>query len=1683
MKCTWTLTLDTNGKTLTKTFDDELKLDDWLYGKQEILEEELEKARKGLENYSDLVFSLSVYAAETHKIIRENVKQFREILKQRKVKHFKDSLANDIENVEFEKPFVGTNRFLASIQNDTGDGKFHPLFPIFMEDSYWNKKRLDWSKGMWDSVEELKEVCQILGVQNIDKLTDRTSFEKVRQAYTEKWEAQARHGNTIHEFLQVFFSKIDGKTVRYQMPDQIKSMVIQHFDKLIDTMGKEAFKEKFELPTPQQLESMLKYARGFEENLSNRFGKDAIYMPEVALQTKLGYSFEDGSDELMGVLDLLVIDNAGNAHIIDYKTSPKPYNDYNAVKKQTFYYQLATYRRIIERMGVNLSYESGLYVAPIQLKDFQKTDDGWTYSEIVAHHTAVQIKDSNKVRNEETYLEDLTATILGNETINYNMDKLLPIPTAEEIKPKETLSYVKKWMDIWFPRFYFGQEVSDEEAMSFIQNHIKERNKNGKYVYKRTFPTVVTYESDTQEGLLKYVKEDLGGKKKYRNKLTESVKYTMAEAMKNGQRHLDIKIASMAQGKDSEWLAHTLEKYLNGNWEMKSSNHNDGYKALEDLGILVFKNKITKNFEFVKVTNRNTHLGCFIHGRKHLTSKYEPDIIEDNKSDSLMLDSVYGNIELMEAMLAINANPDLFDNGNGALGQIIVINPAIQRGLTASNKELLYCFNKLADLSGMEGNNFTSRNKSGMPYIRVRSTYEIVRDHLHEILMTGIETKWRDLSPKWKKYESCVSDLETPMSDPVRARAALKALSDKLEMGEDKFQGMTKVHTDPYSDQQSPQIRLQAEVLAALSEIDGYDQRQQIQHDDSYWSDIKSLRHGHSGLMLDNQGFLNNPALNRLAKGTTIAYQNIREEVQLVKSTLRQLVQAVKQEEGFNYLLERTIGNQTDIYLSLTEKRDGDLYFVNPDTLSGAKRALLEYVITIINCDRFGIDKTAPKEEIEARLEQLKEEDPDYFYKVPLTFASASSKMANIGGLQGLFAGVKDVLASWNPFDKAVGPKNAATEFKKKVEGFLDITPEDTEEYARIRDNEQWHMVNNFAKSEDPNYRYAFIKEEGIDSFERNLETLTLEHVFAYSRQRNLDEILPMVRATMINVANQGFIQNDKFEETLEYIAKYVRNKIFNQSLVDDKNKALKVFAGKMQLTASKFALAFSPAQLYQNLEGLWKDISLVIRKPDGETSFTKKNMLDAYFFAYKDLFHYGNGNSLTELLNEFYGINDMDMNTYIDKIKSDQSGIYNFNSLMFRMSQRPDFYNRMTIFGAQMRGDGCWDAHSVVNGRLKYDWTLDKRFDIFAKYKTEDKVPPELLKEFNKQKALYIAMAQQMEREHTRDEKGNLFRLNLSDPQPLPKAYTTEQSEGMKALGDLLYGYYAHEKKSLWQGTAVGSMVMQMNTFWSSKKNQYMAPGGSKYMGRMEQYYEVQYDENNQALLDKNGEPIIEYYWDEIDDHGRVLRTVKDSELTDDMRVIPCMRWKGQFQEGIFVTLLNQFSTFWKPEEDFKGTIGDRFRTVHERYWNHPDPNLRRAYRSNIKQFWYDLLAFILLGLIVGPALLNATKEYMKDRGNETFTQAIKNATCTLGASIVNNSGRDFFALQAILGIGVSWTPFSIQSWKRITQNMFNVLEGDKSFYDAIISSAAATRSTRPVWDYIGDQTGLNVARNDEEE
>jgi len=60
----------------------------------------------------------------------------------------------------------------------------------------------------------------------------------------------------------------------------------------------------------------------------------------------------------------LVIDSKGVPHVIDYKTSPKYYDDYSNPKITTFTYQMMMYKRMLAYYNFNIM-DSKLLVAPI----------------------------------------------------------------------------------------------------------------------------------------------------------------------------------------------------------------------------------------------------------------------------------------------------------------------------------------------------------------------------------------------------------------------------------------------------------------------------------------------------------------------------------------------------------------------------------------------------------------------------------------------------------------------------------------------------------------------------------------------------------------------------------------------------------------------------------------------------------------------------------------------------------------------------------------------------------------------------------------------------------------------------------------------------------------------------------------------------------------------------------------------------------------------------------------------------------------------------------------------------------------------------------------------------------------------------------------------------------------------
>lgn len=1552
------------------TFQSELELDDYL----------LEK-RKFETKHKDLVFSKKTPALKTLDIITTSNEQA-EILKKNGTIIVNPDGKNDIEPTKIDgKGHIGVTDFLMGLTNIEGN----LLFPEFIESNYWATVKPRWAGGNFDEDEktaifgENEEVKPIVGDEE---------FEIARKIIEDKWKQQGKIGSELHKIMQKYFSKSNtGKPIR-EMDDDF--LINSYLPSVINT----------DLVSSKTIAETVKYCRDLEETFKKELGDNLIYLPEVTLSGVSNQLDDSGNPKtLIGVVDLIVIDNEGTPHIVDYKTSPHPYigssteAGYADAKVLTFKYQLGVYDRLLRKNGINTS-RSKLFVAPIKLLDFKREGDKWNYSGIEEYSGQV---------------EELTKDIKTNLNIQENIDEFLPAPFITSATTDNLLQNVTNVMGKWFPKFNSTPETITDEM---IFDELKKQNcevpnpESGKFIYKfKNRGNLI--KADSYEDLFAKVKKRFISYANNRVNLTQSIKEGLISAIKDENPNYEFTKASTPSDPEgvTNFFQQRLGKYCNGNWSVMDC------EPAEYLGCILIRNNFNNQIDVVKIsTNFLKGERELIKGRKGLSGAFESDIRAQNKPHSLMLQSVNGNIELMEAMLVLNNMTDLFKE-NAIVGDVAVYNPYSLDGVSADNKQLLYCFNQLDKFESVGINNFKDSN----PSVKMANRYDLFYNRFIEIMSEVNDDN--KLSKSWKRFTKCTSDLDACIGDPTSLRLELMHLRKEMQKAFPTIANDSQV-TDTTN---IPQLQVYQMLNTAIGQLNGLDYPQQLFAHDKWLESINIFRRGVASNNLDNPGNLKSPILNKLTSLVTIAYQNVRDTVNRSQGEIRNLVNDLKKEQGFSYLKERTFGNQSDLYKRMIEYTDdGDILLKNPDSpesgLSTAERNFLRYFLKTINDNRFS-NKT-PEE-----IDELRLSGSTAYYRLPLT----PGNIASMSSAQGLLSIIKDKCKDWMP-------EEAKKRAINKIEGFLD--PED-EKVKKIDKGNLWEMTNTFDVGEDKR-RLDLIEDHGIGYFENNLETLLLKHITAYSTKEHLDEVFPSLQALAIHLSSQGAIQNTKFVDDMQYLNDYIKNKIFNRSLIPEKYKGLSIFVGHLKSFASKMALAFTPVQLYQGLDGIWKDISLVIRKPDGGTAFNKENVIAAYKFICKDYFHYSNVKSISELMNEVYGLNDMDMNTYADKIKSDQSGVWNFWALAFRFATRPDFYNRLTIFGAQMRGDGCWDAHSVVNGKLVYTMSKDSRFNLLE-FKNGQLVSKDDAK-YKEQQSLYYATANQMVRENTRNADGSIFRVG----QALPKAYTVQQSESHKALADSIYGYYSHEKKSMFQSTLIGGLFFQMCTYWSSKKNQYLGSEGIKLQGKL-----VQYEEDGKKIfykLNKNGEVT--------------------EELTTENTGFPCYQWEGRWEEGIMLTLSKSLLDLWGGVK--QGNIREGYKTFTNDIWNNSDENLRRAYRSNLKQLFYDLFMFLFMGVLVSGSIAAFVKDDVKERGDDSIDKIVVNSTLGLGSKILTNSTYDFNALESIAGRGINWTPFSIQTITATAKNFSSVITGDKSLYQGLVNSVAATRATKPFWNFI---------------
>lgn len=1609
--------------------------------------------------YNDIItdetFSYSTEQRGNFEKIINVVKTNRDIIKYSKLE---DILINPDSEIysDYEKFMPKGTIPVTGALKEYRDENDNRAFAEFIAENYWKEMIIKWqSLDYWhDTSKEGPSQDFITAVfGNDEKYKNRKNITSVptadmmtrgRHIITNAWAMQGFIGSGIHRMFKVYWDSLynsikgDETKTKEAMLAALKNYDLVKSDDIPEELKKFKGIKLSDIIDPNLVDRAfdicVQLRKRIEQELNIQPGEELSILAEIPMVSN--FNSEDTPNEsinLVGSLDLVVIDPKGNIHIFDYKTSPHPYSKFDPQKKLTFKYQLATYQRMLEQRGFDMS-NSNLYVIPVQFVNFRFN---WI-EEPDKNPTDVVSFDSFKLNEFENVLVKLQL----DERVKNNMDVFLPIPNQKPFKEGEILQNVQDFMDNKFPVFDKSEEVTDKEIVKKLNKKGEDKlDKNGKFKHWQNGELL---KADSLEELIEKIKNQnskLGEQRltRDRTKYIKNILKRTQNPENDNDENFDPKEIK------SSVVSNILERYANLDYELV-----DGYdEQLESLGIILVQNKHSKRIDVLICDTSTKYLTTEIllnGNRETLTGTFISDIAAKNKQNSQVMESTHGNIKLMQTMAALNQIPSTFING---IGEVTIFNTIHNEAISAPNSQLLYNFNQLCSLDkkNQTQNNFidSSNKKEGDKKIEMKDYLSVVRSRAVEILVNPSNNR------KWGGIKDSL-DL-TEELNPVDMRNKLEELAEKIEdyfnlKNVTKIEGLRDYQIEPY--------KFLAQINFAIAELSGVTFRQQLMDHSKYLNQnglFGVLTKGWSANMLDNPGMLDSDTLNLIGTQLNVAYQNIRDEMQSVQKKLDELDQKLKDIKGFGYLKSRTIGNETSLYRNMyDETYDEDLVFKNPfdpnvKNLDETEREYLKFALLQINNNRIGHPITLNV--LEKILTESDEQTKLKYLRVPLMTGSTASKMT----YKGIGQTIKEKLFSLVPgtpeFKRAFNEKmnhifTDSELFKDVDENTTDNLQADFVKSTKKHNKELWYMSSIFDYNENEEHRLHNIEKNGIGYYERNLSVLIGEHTFSYSLKKHINKVFPILKACAFKLEMEGALLDDKFVEDLDYLHKFITAKVLNKSIEDPKWRGISYITGEVMQVASKLALGFNPKQLYQAIDGLFKDISLVCRNPDGSEVFTAKNFRDSFIWAYQELARFGDEKSLIRRLNELYGINDMDMNQYAKKIRPNQYGIFNFDNLLFHFASRPDFYNRMTIFGAKMRADGCFEAHDAQGN---YDWTKDKRYSIFAKYIGKEKeIPNNLRKEYEKQKALYIITAEQFQAENAKIEiNGQMvdFKVNLENPIPLPRAYTVREAESIKSMADLVYGYYSHEKKSLIQSTTAGAAFMQMNTYWSSKKNQWMAPGGIRMLGRWEQLVEESDGEKYVYYEDENGCP-----------------TTIDTG-------IPYIVWRGQYQEGILVTLA-KILEIAKTENGWTAIFNPiKIHDARVKLLSESDSNMRTAYRNNIKQFWIDLLAYLILGLFISKQLRGAAINYAKETGNDTFGKAVANTSMILGASMLQSACLDFNALDSIIGRATNTNLFALKILEQSVEKISIGVSGNRDLYDTLILIPSASRTLYPVLDY----------------
>lgn len=1244
-----------------------------------------------------------------------------------------------------------------------------------------------------------------------------------------------------------------------------------------------------------------------------------------------------GKSKIRGKVDAIVVVD-GVAHIIDFKVSKYDYNSWPLEKKLKTSYQLATYRRILQKMGINVSQ---------------------TTISVMAIHIAADgsITDASIMKPINT-----------SGSVENNLDIYLRHVKDTPVKDTEIYSRVNGYVEQLFGVTSAKALVrsSVDELKKSLSRRVKE-NKDGTFNIEYSILNPETLEYDAKKAS-NIKKDELDDKLKEiaqnifeaNQKKSGALYSKLIEDLKNYMTSDSMEITEFAvlKGNPAKELVDQFialfSKYKNSSariiYPELASKFNmiliETPAGIDVINCLTVDPKASWNIE-----NKN--------------AKLFDNVPEIRKST---LNQTVHNVHTVQALLLLN---ELLVNSSKKIGNITSLQLGVVKAdftpITKMKEEMLEPTFEALMLQGIS----TSQNIFNNSFI---DPFESVFYSFSQFLnqMKGL----RGTIPNLMGHPNISSEKKTQLEavfadamhyDALRLKTSDYTNDDKVAI----LQAMLNqlMHEYPNFFEKDGTPRLVNEVTTftnhLISAITFYQGNEFVVE-----SDIKrySLNCGYETTSMDRIPEENVQTINRII---STGFEKVGTRHNKFVKQVRTQCEKLMSGNGYSKGRKLMIGDVVNNYLNLFERDadgnfiDNDLKFRNPWTdksLKNHEREFIKFVLWSLNRHVYA-KKYGWKSYNDIKESQFYPED----YYCPLMRAKGLDRF-------------RDPKGGFNL------PVLNGEWWKENFRRGRNILMETDElmgsQFKQNHDlsNTLESLYNQHATRTNSQIRKELIEHNGgIANFSTDVETLLYSFTLAQDMKDIFDiQVLPQVRSILYAATFQANVTGMEMPEFDSFVRKYVKSAVYGSSIVKSQEirDVFKV-VGPLRSAGAALALSYNVMNIPRELlTGMFTNISRAMFNSYGGETFSLTEYMKAFSIVSMDVPNFIMNITKIELLNEYYRFSNMSINEIPEQVTSNKTGIFAFgNRFMSWSLVAPDYFNRMTMFIAQMIHDGSWDAHDIKKNpdgsvELVYDMSKDKRFNILWQYKdayvpaTENnsahwdytKIPNNLHLQFNEQLSLYEIMRNDLNTELEEKIEGDGII-------PLTRAYTNKQRDSIKSFSDSAFGYYDRETKANFFKTAVGLTFKQFMAYMSALKTRY-------FLSRTNNTARGAYKQ----LTDTRGRKIWTIRV------GNEIKTVNDDMLNGEYSQYkhtakPKLAWQGTYIEGIVQSYFNLLKELCGGTVDlFKGNGTEAFKRIYREYIKSGDIR-----HSNFFEGLWDLLIGIIFPILLRSAVFDDPEEVGK--------------------------------------------------------------------------------------------------------